>query len=264
MCTGAGPTATCASDLSGNGSIGIEDLLILLSEFATLCPVPEPVVGACGDLSAVSFDGYSYPLVAIGSQCWFQENLRTAHYRNGDPIPGGLSDAEWTSTMAGAQAVYGEGVVAAGESDSSVNLALRGRVYNGFSVLDNRSICPNGWHVPSDFDWQTLEMSVGISPAEVVNLGWRGADSGAAIKASNQDVPNWNGLNSSGLSLTPDGDRSAVSGIYGSMGEFGLYWTATPHGETLWSRYLRTVDNQVHRGASDLVNYGFAIRCLKD
>ena len=264
MCTGAGPTATCASDLSGNGSIGIEDLLILLSEFATLCPVPEPVVGACGDLSAVSFDGYSYPLVAIGSQCWFQENLRTAHYRNGDPIPGGLSNAEWTSTTAGAQAVYGEGVVAAGESNPVLNLALRGRLYNGFSVLDDRLLCPNGWHVPSDSDWQTLELSSGFASEEVTSQGWRGANQGAGLKASNQDVPGWNGLNSSGLSLTPDGDRSAVSGWYGSMEEFGLYWTATPHGETLWSRYLRTADNRIHRGANDLVNYGFSIRCLKD
>ncbi|MGA1374349.1 MAG: hypothetical protein ACO3YQ_06025, partial [Flavobacteriales bacterium] len=37
QCVGAA-TPACASDLSGNGSIGIEDLLILLSEFAMMCP----------------------------------------------------------------------------------------------------------------------------------------------------------------------------------------------------------------------------------
>jgi hypothetical protein len=36
--------------------------------------------------------------VAIGSQCWFAENLRTEHYTNGDPIPSNLTIAEWTST----------------------------------------------------------------------------------------------------------------------------------------------------------------------
>ena len=46
----------------------------------------------CGGVSTVTYDGYTYALVAIGDQCWFAENLRNEHYANGDAIPGELSD----------------------------------------------------------------------------------------------------------------------------------------------------------------------------
>ena len=49
----------------------------------------------CGGASTVTFDGYTYDLVAIGDQCWFAENLRTEHYTNGDAIPANLTDVEW-------------------------------------------------------------------------------------------------------------------------------------------------------------------------
>ena len=55
---------------------------------------------AC-DSNRVTFDGYTYDLVAIGDQCWFAENLRSEHYANGDAIPGELSDGEWSSTTTG-------------------------------------------------------------------------------------------------------------------------------------------------------------------
>ena len=61
---------------------------------------------ACTD---VEMNGHTYAVVEIGDQCWFAENLRTTVYGNGDVIPAGLTDGEWTSTTAGATAVYGEG-----------------------------------------------------------------------------------------------------------------------------------------------------------
>ena len=60
----------------------------------------------CGGVSTVTYDGYTYDLVAIGDQCWFAENLRNEHYANGDAIPGDLSNSEWINTTEGAQAIY--------------------------------------------------------------------------------------------------------------------------------------------------------------
>ena len=66
--------------------------------------------GSCTSICAdVAMDGYTYSTVRIGNQCWFAENLRTTVYGNGDLIPAGLTDGEWTSTTAGATTVYGEG-----------------------------------------------------------------------------------------------------------------------------------------------------------
>ena len=67
----------------------------------------------CGGVSTVTYDGYTYDLVAIGDQCWFAENLRNEHYANGDAIPGELSDSEWENaddTNLGAQAIYNNDV----------------------------------------------------------------------------------------------------------------------------------------------------------
>jgi uncharacterized protein (TIGR02145 family) len=243
MCTSAGPTATCASDLNGNGAVEIQDLLILLSEFATLCPVPEPIAIACGDLSSVSFDGYSYPLVAIGSQCWFQENLRSDNYRNGDPIPGGLSDAEWTSTTAGAQAVYNE---------DPANLELYGRLYNWYAVNDARGLCPTGWHVPSDGEWTELENELGGASI-----------AGTALKSSSNDVPPWDGTNSSGFSALPSAHRNDETGNFVDLGNACSWWSHSPNAQRAWMRDV--FNNQPHIGrASYQLSYGFSVRCLRD
>ena len=73
--------------------------------YAMLCEEPAEF-NDCGD--PVFMDGYNYETVLIGDQCWFAENLRTRVYTNGDAITSGLTNEEWTSTPAGAAAVYGE------------------------------------------------------------------------------------------------------------------------------------------------------------
>ena len=90
---------------------------------------------ACSNLATVTYDGYTYDLVAIGDQCWFAENLRNEHYANGDAIPGELSDGEWCSTTNGAMTVYGEGTssVMSGSDDEVSNLADYGRLYNWYA-----------------------------------------------------------------------------------------------------------------------------------
>jgi uncharacterized protein (TIGR02145 family) len=254
MCTGAGPTATCASDLNGNGAVEIQDLLILLSDYETLCPVPEPVASACGDLSAVSFDGYSYPLLAIGSQCWFKENLRSDNYRNGDPIPGGLSNAEWTSTTTGAQSPY---------YNDEQNLGASGRLYNGAAVLDSRGLCPVGYHVPTDTDWISLELALGMSMQEANSTGWRGTDQGMQLKSAAMDSPSWNGTNVSGFSAVAGGYRDRNSGVFNNHGDYGYWWTATSSSANAWYRILSSGNTFVYRFYSSLGD-GFSVRCLQD
>ena len=37
--------------------------------------------------TVTDYDGNVYHTVAIGSQVWLKENLKTTHYNNGVPIP---------------------------------------------------------------------------------------------------------------------------------------------------------------------------------
>ena len=114
----------------------------------------------CGE--PVSYQGYDYATVLIGEQCWFAENLRNEHYANGDAIPSGLSDSEWSSTASGATAVYGEDAGCNNYSpdidacDPSQSLSEYGRLYNWYAVDDARGLCPSGWHVPTDGEWTAM------------------------------------------------------------------------------------------------------------
>jgi uncharacterized protein (TIGR02145 family) len=208
----------------------------------------------CGGSTAVTFDGHTYALVGIGTQCWFKENLRSDNYRNGDGIPGNLADSQWTTTTSGAQAVH---------NNDPVKLATYGRLYNWHAVNDSRGLCPVGFHVPTDNEWRTLEMALGMTSEQANSTGRRGTDQGAQMKASSTDSPPWDGTNSSGFSALPGGGRSDRNGNFYSIGSDGLWWSSSPSGSNAWSRYLLS-------GYSDVSRYydngrdGFSVRCVRD
>jgi uncharacterized protein (TIGR02145 family) len=216
------------------------------------CELPGPA--QCGGASTVTFDGHTYALVGIGSQCWFKENLRSDSYRNGDPIPGNLTNSQWTSMGSGAQAVY---------SNAPSNLSTYGRLYNWYAVNDARGLCPTGWHVPTDGEWMELEMELGMTAGQANATGWRGTDQGAQMKASFSDSPFWNGTNSSGFSALPGGFCYDVDGSFYYLGSVGYWWSSTPFGSSIWSRDLGSGSSDVGRGTDDVLD-GFSVRCLKD
>ena len=180
----------------------------------------------CGGVPTVTYDGYTYDLVAIGDQCWFAENLRNEHYANGDVIPGELSNSEWAVHNAGAQAIY--------NNDAS-NLADYGRLYNWYAVDDARGLCPSGWHVPTDGEFMTLEMELGMSESEAKNR-LAGTDQGTQMKSSPEDSPSWNGTNTSGFSGLAGGRRQRWGLHYG--GNDGYFWSASAYGRYAWYRML--------------------------
>ena len=208
----------------------------------------------CGGASTVTFDGHTYALVGIGTQCWFKENLRSANYRNGDAIPGNLTDSQWTSTSSGAQTVYGEGTSAVygGSSDEVANLTSYGRLYNWYAVNDARGLCPVGFHVPTDNEWTVLENALGGSSV-----------AGTALKSSAADSPPWDGSNTSGFSALPGGLRSGTNGTFHNLGDYGLWWSSSPSGSSAWHRTLYSGSSSVPRSSS-LVRSGFSVRCVRD
>ncbi len=208
----------------------------------------------CGGASTVTFDGHTYALVGIGTQCWFKENLRSDNYRNGDAIPGNLTDGQWTSTGSGAQAVY---------NNDPANLATYGRLYNWYAVNDSRGLCPVGFHVPTDSEWMTLEMALGMTSAQANSTGWRGTDQGSKLKASSNDSPPWDGSNASGFSALPGGYRSNFNGYFSNLGNDGSWWSSSPSGSNAWFRYLLSGNSDVYR-FSNLVRYGYSVRCVRD
>ena len=242
---------TCQEDLDGDGVIGINDLMELLSSFGTMCEEPETGEFTCGD--PMNYHGYDYATVQIGDQCWFAENLRTEHYANGDSIPANLSGSEWDDATFGAVAVYGEGSSFCFNEpcDEVVNLQDYGRLYNWYAVDDARGLCPSGWHVPTDDEFTVLTDILGGTQY-----------AGEAMKSSPTDSPAWDGTNSSGFSGLAGGYR-VNDGVFDDEGDYGYFWSASATGADAWRRRLDGGSAGVYRGGSDL-RTGFSVRCVRD
>lgn len=241
-------------DGNNDGAVGSADLLGLLTEFGAECT--PAAAFTCGD--PVSYQGYDYSTVLIGEQCWFAENLHSENYENGDAIPAGLSDSEWTYTTFGATAVYGEGAGCNNYSpdidacDPAQSLSEYGRYYNWYAIDDIRGLCPSGWHVPTDGEWTVMTDVLG---GEFV--------AGGQMKSTYGWHNGGNGTNSSGFSGLSGGSRNGNTGgsIYAGLN--GNWWSSSPSGSSAWFRYLIDSSEDVGR-LDDNPRLGFSVRCIQD
>ncbi|MHA8055528.1 FISUMP domain-containing protein [Aquirufa nivalisilvae] len=89
----------------------------------------------------------SYPTVKIGDQIWMAKNLTTSKYNNGTPIPNITDQNQWISTKNGAYSDF---------ANNPNNVPNYGHLYNYFSIVDSRGVCPTGFHIPSKSEFETL------------------------------------------------------------------------------------------------------------
>jgi uncharacterized protein (TIGR02145 family) len=216
------------------------------------------VTGCGGQDSLLYYDRY-YSLTEIGGQCWFAENLATDKYSNGDNIPTGLINTQWLSTTAGAYAVYNNDVA---------NDAKYGKLYNWYTTVDTRGVCPTGWHVPSDCEWMFLEGTLGLSTAEQQMFGYRGSVEGGKLKKmSGWSSPNAGASDLFGFGVVGAGVRwDEVGGIYGGVGEEAMFWsTSLFDNNYAWNRRLSNQLSKMYRyHVSHGLRSGFSIRCVRN
>ena len=233
---------TCQEDLDGDGVIGINDLMELLSSFGTMCEDPEPETVEFTRGDPMNYHGYDYATVQIGEQCWFAENLRTELYQNGDGLQADLSNLEWTNANFGAQCIY---------ENNDENLGLCGRLYNWHAVNDERGVCPSNWHVPSQTEWFVL-------------VDYAAPESGLKLKADSSSTPAWNGTDYLGFSATAAGRRDYATGQFLVLNEHAYWWTGT---QTSGDR-ARLMHISSELTAVESLNYffehGFSVRCIQD
>ena len=241
-----------AANPANNGGSGSQ---VLVGN--TTCANEYISVTGCGGQTSLSYDGRTYDLVEIGGQCWFADNLATDQYRNGDLIPTGLDNTTWQNTTAGAYAIY---------SNDPANDVTYGKLYNWYTTIDTRGLCPTGWHVPSDCEWMYLEGSLGMSVANQETSGSRGTNEGGALKATNNwNSPNIGATNSSGFTGLPGGWRY-FNGSYFTSGVNGSWWSRTEFNSSVaWGRGLNSGFADVGRIGSDgFKQGGYSLRCIKD
>jgi uncharacterized protein (TIGR02145 family) len=203
--------------------------------------------------SIADIEGNVYHTVQIGTQWWMAENLRVTRFANGDSIPYLKDATDWAATEAGAYCFY--------DNRSSFSETY-GNLYNWYVAGDERGVCPAGWHVPSDEEWITMEMHLGMSAEEALRMtAWRGTDEGDQVKSES-----FGGNNSSGFSALATGYRDP-EGIYKAMGTDNDYWTSTPYENQMKTEgvlhgLLNSKSSMVRN--FHVPGYGFCIRCVAD
>ncbi len=192
------------------------------------------------------YGGKTYHAVQIGNQCWMTENLNI-----GSTVHGYLNQHD-NNTLE---------LYAYNNQDS--NLTNYGGLYQwselvGYTTGSNSSpsgiqgIAPNGWHIPSDAEWQELELFIGMTNTEVNSIGWRGMYS-ACLKPSG----------STGFSVQYGGYR-IVGGNFSGIDFNGYYWTSTQaNASDAWYRIIDVNSALIKRDVEGIY-HGMSVRCVKD
>ena len=184
-----------------------------------------------------------YTSIVINGLEWLTTNLKTIKYANGDSISNVTIDGSWALSNSGAWSFY--------NNDPS-NDATFGKLYNWYAVNDPRGLCPSGWHVATENNWQSLSTP----------FGGFGAAGNELKTTTSWTLPNSN-TNTSGFSALPGGGRSS-GGSFADITSRGGWWTSSTSGPVT-SKYISMIFNSDAVGVFDIdVKSGFSVRCVKD
>ncbi|MCP4090950.1 MAG: PKD domain-containing protein, partial [Gammaproteobacteria bacterium] len=204
--------------------------------FFTIRPCGEPIID--------ERDGQEYATVQIGSQCWMAENLRysdsgSAYFR-----------------------CY---------EDHYSNCVIYGVLYEWKTAV---WVCPGGWHLPSDHEWNILEGTVDsqypVSNPEWNSTGCRGHDAGKNLKSAYGWTNNGNGTDLYGFEALPGGLCSDCydwedSASWDYLGGRGSWWSSSESSEKrVWIRQLYDDNDGSYRIKRLKKPFSLSVRCLKD
>lgn len=196
-------------------------------------------------------DGNVYPTKTIGNQVWMASNLIVSKYNDGTKIPSGVSIWDW-------------GITETPE--------MSYQLYNYYAVIDSRKLCPTGWHIPSDEEWKTMEIHLGMSASYADLFGDnRGSDEGGKLKAKSDstsyknvwEYPNSGATNSTGFSAKGIPWVSATGERTGNALKTG-FWTCSEFDpNNAINRVLLYNSAKISRNTVSKKT-GLTIRCIKD
>ena len=198
-------------------------------------------------------DGQTYKTVKIGDQVWMAENLNYA-------------DSVTTASLIGKSWCY---------NNEPENCAVAGRLYKWAAAIDSvkltndldnprncffgktctlpdtiYGICPSGWHLPSNTEWETLFSEVGGSSTAGKILksqtGW-----------SKYHSQSGNGTDDVGFSALPVGYMDN-EGFFYSNGKSAQFWGVTVYMALFVNEYVILYNVQ------ERIDNAFSVRCLKN
>jgi uncharacterized protein (TIGR02145 family) len=213
-------------------------------------------------------DGNNYHTVKIGTQNWMAENLKTTKYNDGTSIVYNpfMDDNQVPSytfrTFGNLKQIYG--------------------CYYNWYIVSNNKLCPQGWHVPSDSEWTTLEIYLQnnnynyngiidtdndrntnnfIAKALASTYDWAPVSYPYVGTPGSTDYGPFR--NKSGFSALPAGTGYGNQGFHG-WPNFGDWWTSTENSaQSASDRHLNNGTVSMDKGDSPKKLFE-SVRCLQD
>jgi uncharacterized protein (TIGR02145 family) len=188
-------------------------------------------------------DGKIYRTVKIGTQTWMAQNL------NHDTL---IGTGSWcydndTSNCR----IYGR--LYSWSAAMGISAIYSSTIWGGSDVA-RQGVCPNGWHLPSDPEWDTLIDFIG----------------GASVAAlALKSTAGWttevgNGTDEYGFRLIPGGGRDK-KGYYFDGEDYSQVWSSTEYDDSMsWYRGIQSNDYTVVGQYRWYKAYGLSVRCIKN
>ena len=224
--------------------------------------------GGGGDGNSITYGNDIYPIVVIGTQTWLAKNLNYAvegskcYGEGGEVVDYDEDDNRITETLSPAEV--------------QANCVKYGRLYDWATAMGlpsncnenscssqiqpkHKGICPSGWHIPSNDDWDMLMNYVG---------GYETA--GAKLKAASgwndYEGKSGNGTDDYGFSAMPGG-IGRLNGTFGYAGNGSLWWCASESESESSSddAYTRSMgyDSEAYEDSRDKPTL-YSVRCVKN
>ena len=252
-------------ELSSSSSVELNCSALLEGETDWNWNVPKECrfnSGIAYDSMTDSRDGQIYKTVKIGNQVWMAENLNYA-------------DSVKTPSLMGKNWCY---------ANKAENCAVAGRLYTWAAAIDSvkfatdadnpqdcgygktcmlpakvQGICPDGWHLPTKTEWETLFIEAGGKSTAEKNLksqnGWNIS----------------NGTDAFGFSAIPAGFGRTwfPEGFYFFYkGDYAFFWSATESIEYIGNIQAYSMeldyDYELENLDESYKAFAYSVRCLKD
>lgn len=210
-------------------------------------------------------DGNTYKTIGIGSQVWMSENLRVTRYRNGYNLSQpGHNDYLWTAITTGVFAWF--------DNDASWK-NIYGALYDWRAVSDTNGLCPEGWHIPANEEYEQLLNYIGGEKniAGMLLKSCRQVDSPFGGECNTTEHPRWDannthhGTDEYNFAAMPGGFR-LYDGFFPTFLGYNTQWWSSTEASTENDAIAYGLNYQSSAFFSDKYNkkFGFSIRCLKD
>lgn len=207
-------------------------------------------------------EGNIYNTKKIGNLVWMTENLKSTKFANGNPISmvPTAANTQWGSTITPAYSIF------RGNLD---NFWKYGLLYNFYTLEDERGICPSGWRIPNEDDWQALETIAGVSQASLNRLNiWGGTSekAGGKLKSTKEGIwasPNLDATDEFGFNWVAGSQRFAY-GEFADANTFntsGFLWSSAIDGNNAIRRQVSASRSDIHRNSISK-GVGACVRCV--